>query len=400
MTGQNFLVEKDFISIVRNNKDKNFTECIINYNYNFKSKIINVLKKKFNFDMIYIYVDDIFQKNLTDTYNHIKNVTFEKSLPFYDFTKNPFNVSLDYHEMWESIRFKAFLPNPSNDWDFYELEWLMKRWSSSFGFYDYDTSFIIPTYPKDLTNNLIPSEIVLFYIKKFKKKFSIRELKTKYYPLYLFSKDKMGEELLKFFYEESIKPERNPRELIRKIHDIYHKSSNNNPFKNFLFYNNYSLPSTTKLYFDIKKYILVFLSFHSTFLCLNYVQNRKEQIFDGIRFSSKLQNHLTYFDNADSIEQEIKRIHDHHGDILTWVSRNHFKNINSKYCKYMYTNWYFVRRNINLLDIRIINYPDTQTCYGLNLTVFFRAEWVKNFHKKNYDFPERSTYKRKLKLKL
>lgn len=400
MTGQNFLVEKDFISIVRNNKDKNFTECIINYNYNFKSKIINVLKKKFNFDMIYIYVDDIFQKNLTDSYNHIKNVTFEKSLPFYDFTKNPFNVSLDYHEMWESIRFKAFLPNPSNDWDFYELEWLMKRWSSSFGFYDYDTSFIIPTYPKDLTNNLIPSEIVLFYIKKFKKKFSIRELKTKYYPLYLFSKDKMGEELLKFFYEESIKPEKNPRELIRKIHHIYHKSSNSNPFKNFLFYNNYSLPSTTKLYFDIKKYILVFLSFHSTFLCLNYVQNRKEQIFDGIRFSSKLQNHLTYFESADSIEQEIKRIHDHHGDILTWVSRNHFKNINSKYCKYMYTNWYFVRRNINLLDIRIINYPDTQTSYGLNLTVFFRAEWVKNFHKKNYDFPERSTYKRKLKIKL
>ena len=60
MTGQNFLVEKDFISIVRNNKDKNFTECIINYNYT---------KKRINNDYKQIIENIYFKK----TINHFLN---------------------------------------------------------------------------------------------------------------------------------------------------------------------------------------------------------------------------------------------------------------------------------------------------------------------------------------
>ena len=199
---------------------------------------------------------------------------------------------------------------------------------------------------------------------------------------------------------ESLNPETDLKKLIQRIHKIYHATSNTNPFKNYLFYNNYSIPSTRKLKFDIKRYILVFLSFHSTFLCLNYVQNRKEFIYDGIQFCSRFHNFLPFFMDGESVFQEIKKVHDYHGDILTWVSRNHFKNIKTKYAKYMYSNWFFIRRNINLLDSRIINYPDSQTSYGINLCVFFQPIWVSNFHKKNYDFPNKNTNCKKRKLKL
>ena len=401
MNDKKFIVEKKFICMTRFDKDKNFTECLLNFNSKFHSKTIPILKKKINFDIIYIYIDDIFEKELTNIHNEIKNISYENSLPLYDFTKNPMNVSFDCHEIWESIRFKAFVPTPSNDWDFFELEWLLKRFNTSLGFFDYDTFLIIPTYPKDLTNNVIHPDIVLYYIDRYKQKYSIQELKKKFYPLYLFWKDKLGRGLLHFFYNETIQPETNNRNLIQKIHKIYHSSSNNNPYKNYLFYNNYSLTNSRKMKFDIKKYILIFLSFHCCFLCLDYIQNRKEYIFDGIQLSSKLHNYLPFFPTTESIQHEMKKIHDHHGDILTWVSRNHFKDIKTDYAKYMYTNWYFIRRNINLLDIRVMNYPDTQTCYGMNLMILFRHDWVNHFHNKNYDFPEKSgNFKKKFRLKL
>lgn len=395
---ENYLIEKKFFALTRIYKDGT-KECLINFHKDFDQSLLRKTKIKLNVNTIYIYVNDLFDEDLTNSYNG-KLITETESLPYFDFTKNPINVSMESDNLWSDVRDKVFIPNPNNDWDFFQTDWILHKWNSSLGFFDYDSFLIIPTYPKDLINNVIQPEIIIYTIKRYLKKNSMETFKTKYYALYLFYRNKLGREMLRFFYEETVDETKEILQLIKKLHRIYHLIDAKNIFRPFLFYQANCIQSRLRMKFDIKKYILLFLSFHSIYFCNHFAQNRKEHIFNGLKTSSKLAAIQQYFDSPDSVYTEINKVHEFHGDIITWMSRDHFKKVNTPLAKHIYHHWQYMRRNIYLWDLKIFGFIDSQFVTGLPLQDMFPHTWVQNFHKKDYQFellPKRIRPKRKLK---
>jgi len=395
----NFMIEKKFAAISRTYKDGR-QECLINFHNDFHKATLSKIRSKFHYDQVFIYINDAFHQELSNEHNS-KSLSEKDSLPYFEFTKNPVNVSMESEQVWSEIRDKVFIPNGNkNDWDFFEMEWILQKWNSGLGFFDYDCLYIIPSYPKDLMNNLIHPDIVIYYLQRFVRKNNIQLLKNKFYALYLFYKDKLGKKMLHFFYEETLAEGKTDRQtLIKKLHTMYHSTKETHPFRRFIFYNSNCLPSMTKKNFQVKKYILVYLSFHSIFFCNHYVNSRKNYIHMGIGNSPFLSQLRQYFHSVNDIPQEVQKIHNHHQQNFTWMSKEHFKNVNTPLAKYLYHNWETsLRRNINLWDLHVLTYPDSQCMSGGPLTELFPMTWVGNFHKKDFDFPEDKRSKRKLKL--
>ena len=94
-------------------------ECLINFHKDFDQSLLRKTKIKLNVNTIYIYVNDLFDEDLTNSYNG-KLITETESLPYFDFTKNPINVSMESDNLWSDVRDKVFIPNPNNDWDFFK----------------------------------------------------------------------------------------------------------------------------------------------------------------------------------------------------------------------------------------------------------------------------------------
>lgn len=395
---ENFIIDPSFFALYRVVKD-NKRQCLVNFHKEYHENNMKKIKKLFQSDKIYIYINDIYNQDCTSKANFIHNIKEDDSFPYFDFTKNPENVSLNEELEWNNIRSKAFIPNPNQDWDFFQMEWILRKWEAGFGFFDYDSSLILPTYPRDLMNNLIHPAIVNYYCRRYVNKFGLQNFKSKFSCLYLFYKSKLGKTLLQFFYEELTKPTICKKELIQKLHKIYHKTSSRNKFRIFLFYQNHSIQiPNMKGSFDIHKYILVFLSFHLCFFCSHFAQQRKKEIFDGIQLCSKNRVFLQFFKDPDSVTTEIKNIHDHLPDINSWLTKEHFKTVKTPLSCFIYHNWNLIRRNINLLDARVINFMDTQLIYGNNLQNLFPRCWIENFHKKDYIF-DRSELDKKRKMK-
>lgn len=401
MDKDNYLLDQNFIALTRSYKDGT-KEGLINFHKNFNEKSLEKTKKKLQVDTVYIYINDIFDEGLTNNYNLKENIQEVESLPKFDFTKDPINVSMESDLQWSNIRNKVFLPSSNQgDWDFFEMDWILKKWSTSLAFFDYDSFLIIPTYPKDLVNNLVHPNIIIYYIKRYLKKNSMKDLQMKYYVLYLFYRNSFGRKMLEFFYEETLEETKDLQVLIKKIHHLYHLAKENDPFRPFIYYESNCIQSRIKMKFDIKKYILLFISFHSTYLCNHFANNRKQFIYNGIYSSVKLSVLQQFFPTPESIVEEVNQIHSHHNDIITWMSRDHFKTINTPFSKFIYNNWdYFKRRNINLWDMKVFGFIDSQLTCGAPLQDLFPFEWTNNFHLKGYTFekiPPRIRPKRKLK---
>lgn len=402
----NYIIHKNYIAMKRFNKDKNQVEALINFNNvsNIKKSILSKIKRQWNFECIYIYIDDTYSENHTNEYN--KKILMETdSLPHFDYTRESQNVSLDMIESWTEIRKKAFIINsPFSpccfDWDFYELEWILSKFDSQLGFFDADSFFIIPQYPRDILNNAIHPDIVLFYLRKFIKINTIEILHDKFYGLYLFYKDALGQNLLRFWYKETTSPAKNSEELIKQIHTLYHSTSDKHPYKTFLFYKATCFTPSKKK-FEISKYILLYLSYYGMYVDEFLSKDRKDSIFRAIRTNMKLNYLLQYVTHADDIVNLLSPIKAKCNKNMVWIGKKHLASLKkeNKLLEFLYYNWDNIKRNISLWDYKVMSFNDDQLFYGTSIVTFFPNEWVLNFHKKDYNFPpEVKKYHHKKKL--
>ena len=239
-----------------------------------------IRKKWMHIDQIFLFCDGRFQEQryITDTPTETSRT--KDYLPFFPFTHTPVEVSIEAKEEWEMVDTVVCLPN-ANDWSFFELEWLLYRLDSCFSFFDFDSFYLIPSYPKDLLNEPIHPLLLLHFIEKYICKYSTMKMKINFPVLYLFFKDQLGKDILTFFYEEVI-GRSSRQQLISKLHRIYHRTNDRHPFKMYLFYNSMSIINSRKSDFDIKRYITNFISFHYMFGCPNFVKYRGKQIMQGL----------------------------------------------------------------------------------------------------------------------
>lgn len=410
MSEENYKIHKDYIAIKRFNKDKNNVEALINFNTGeqIKANIIKSIKKKWNFESIYIYVDDIYSDQFTKIYNSSKTVMEIDSLPHFDYTREAQNVSLGMNESWDQVRHKSFIINssfPSScfDWEFYELEWLLQRFESQLGLFDTDSFFITPQYPRDMLNNSIHPDLVLFYIKKYVKIHSLQQFHEQFYGLYLFYKDTLGHSLLRFWYEETTSPSPTNKELLKRLHSLYHSCSDTHPYKIYLFFQANCFNHVKKK-FEISKYILLYLSFYGQYVDEFLYKDRKESILKAITGHGKLNYLRPYISTTNDIVLQLSEIHTKYNKNMVWISKKHLRPLTkkNKLLEFVYFNWENIRRNCNLWDSKVMSFSDDQLVYGSPLPSLFRHEWVTSFHRKEYDFPDisSSSHKKSLKKKL
>lgn len=377
----------------------------------FFQNILNKIKNKYNYKhpniYIYIYVKDKYNHDFTLKYNDIScnnlcnsscnsscnnlSKDNDKSLPFFDYTKEPVNVTMNQTETaWHNVENIAFIPNnKGKDWDFYELNFILQKFESAFGFFDIDSFIITLTYPKDLLFNPIDPDIVFYYCKKYIDRNSKEDFQFKFPALNTFYRDKLGRSMLYFFYDETIKSDTyDLKRIIKSIHKIYHETSDLHPFKRYIFYENYSALQS-KRRFCVKRYMLVFLSFYNMFVDIHLIRQRKSNILIGLKHDKNFM-FSQYFENFSDIEKQLLSIHsEFQNDCLVWVSRNHIKQVKNKFplFLFLYNNWYKnIRRNINLWDVKVTLYNDSQTTFGSAILSLFSSVWCNRFHLKDYDF--------------
>ena len=379
-------ITKDYI-LLRRNINKTETDCIVYFvNSVRKLKTISTKIKNWNCRICHVFENCKYHKKATYALTILNNpilfqkIDFEDCLPFNEITKNPqaCPVTFDSSSEWKDIDNLIVLPN--NGWDFYELEWILKRWESSLGIFDFDNFWIASTYPMDIYNNPVHFSIVLFYIKLFIKKKGLNTMKMKFHALYQFH-NKLGNMLLEFFYHETIHPTTDKAKLYEKIHQLYHKTSASHPYRRYLFYKNYSLTSKQK--FRLNLYIQQYLSFTSMYICSDFCFHRKQQIISGIEKGNM--EFFQFFEKKESkLEEEIGLVNKHHSGFFQWIGKDHIKKIKSPFWKFVYHNWANIPRNINLWDVRVVYYNDHQMKIGEELCSSFPIDWVRNFHNKDF----------------
>lgn len=380
-------LSKDYILFCRN-LTKNKIECLLYFDkeVKFLQKFVSKLKKK-NCVKCFVFCDLKYDVKATYILNIMidtsfdKKIYFEDCLPNSDLTKEPQLCPVVFEETdnWKDIKNTVVLSNM--DWDFYQLDWILQRWETSLGIFDYDNFWIASSYPLDIYNIPVHYKIVLFYIKLGIRKLGLKTFQLKFFGLYQFYKDKLGKLLLEFFYDYTLHPIKEKAEIFQKIHKIYHSISVKHPYRRFLFYNNYSL--TVKNEFKMNLYIQQYISFYGMFVCQNFCNLRKEQIINGIDKGSR--EYISFFDkNEDKLLKEIKFLHDHYDHIFHWIGRDTLKTLKNPFWKYVYINWNMIPRNINLWDSRVLKYNDHQYKIGENLLSMFPVHWIRNFHDKKF----------------
>lgn len=411
---KDYILSSNFIAIRRKTKENNNSECIINFRKDCPTFLIpnkvKYVRRKMNIDIFYIYYGDQFDevktleanKNKSTSTNSTKqNYTEIDSLSRFDFCQNSENVSIEGMKKWSEIELKAFVPSPVYGYDIYELEWFLEKINHDLGgVFDYDSFLIVPVYPKDILNNSIPYDIVMYYIRKYVKQYSLHKLKLNFSILYLFYRDKLGNKLLNLFYEEKETPSDNNLKIIQKLHSIYHSTSELHPYKTFLFYENFCLTSSSDRTFKIQRYILNYIQFFGSFICRDFVYQRTNTILLGIESSSKNNYFQSIFHSSESeLKGQINEIHNHFGKNISWALKDHFRAINNPLSRFMLRNWYRIRRNVNLWDVKVLNFNDDQFVNGVLLSTMFPRIWVSNFHNPKYEFKVSTTTSRRQKKK-
>ena len=333
---------------------------------------------KSKFHMIYSYI-----LNCMVNQNFGEKLSEPQSYPTFDLTRNPQTLPVTFKEdqEWSTVDTKSILP--FHGWDFYETSWILQRWESSLGAFDYDEFMIIPSYPKDIYNNLVPPNIVFFVIDSYLTQHSRHDLEINYFALSLFYKDDFGKSMLSFYYDELQNPSKDKLTIFKRIHSLYHNhNSTHHPYRLFLFYENYAISTNGK--FKITNFILQYISFYSMFVCTQFLMDRKQNLKKGIE---SRHFYLLPFLKEDTLITDLNSLHSMYEKPLTWIGKNHISmQIQNKveFWKFIHINWDHIDRNINLWDTKLIYYADSQKhCGGSTLNYFPRA-WIKSFHDPNY----------------
>lgn len=384
---ETFIVSNEYLIIRRDNK-KGRNDCIV-YFYNEPKSFGKIVSEitDWNCYRCLVFSNSVFHLKGSYILSIMNNPSFmEKieiidSLPRDEITRDPQLCPVTFQESttWNDISNIVIIPG--NGWDFYELEWILQRWETGFGFFDYDTFWNIPTYPKDLYNNPIDYRIVLFYVKLYEYRYSIQQLKDNFFGLYQFYKDSMGNLMLKFFYEETVTPSQTNIDLYKRIHMLYHTVPKTHKYRLFLFHHSYS--TTSKLKFKLYLFILQFLSFEGMFVCGDFCQRQKKQIINGLE--KKNIEYYSFLNNVNDLEREINSIHIKYKKNIIWIGKEHVSKMKSSFWNFVHQNWNYLSRNICLWDIRTVNYSDNQIQVGEEkLTIMFPIDWVRKFDDKNF----------------
>ena len=311
-----------------------------------------------------------------------EKIVYDSLLPNGEMTKNPYQcpVSFSDEKEWNDLLTISILPL-KNDWEFYELEWILKRWETSLGFFDFDSHWPTPTYPSDLWNQYVEPNLILFYCKLYIDKYNIKKFQNEFFALYQFYKDKTGQKILDFFYNEMKNPSKDNIDIYRKIHTLYHSINKNHLYRIHLFYNNFSV--TTKNKFKINLFISQYLSFNCMYICMDYFQQRKTFILSGIQKNYHI--YLPFFKKENDIEIEILNINHYFKKNMIWIGKNHVKLIKTPFWNFVYKNWEQIPRNLFTIDMRSIQYGDSQLKIGQSFLSIFPNDWVKKFHQKDFN---------------
>jgi hypothetical protein len=99
--------------------------------------------------------------------------------------------------------------------------------------------------------------------------------------------------------------------------------------------------------------------------------------------------------NPEELEEQINKIHETLGEEKNqvWLSRSHLRKVKTPFSKYLVNNWHYLRRNLNLWDISILRFDDSQLVYGRPLVTVIPTEWVSNFEDSKYIFVEKKKVK-------
>ena len=115
------------------------------------------------------------------------------------------------------------------------------------------------------------------------------------------------------------------------------------------------------------------------FICMDYFQQRKYFIFSGIQ--KNYQFFIPFFKKENDIEMEILNLNHYYKKNMIWIGKDHIKSIGTPFWDFIYRNWEQIPRNLFILDMRSIQYNDTQLI-SENGFIHFQMNGLKSFIKK------------------
>ena len=183
-------------------------ELLCNYGKDKVTKLLTVLKEAQQdwqkIEKVFVYSENKYNRvasmiATTFILGLKKTVLQEReSFPITDVTSNPNVVPVTLRENirnWSDIEPVAVLPG----WDFYDLHWLFRHWEKSLGNFDFDSFLHVPSYPRDVYNNNIHPDIVIFLLNQYVSTYTLQRLKENFFGLYQFCKDNLGKNYSFFF---------------------------------------------------------------------------------------------------------------------------------------------------------------------------------------------------------
>ena len=360
------------------------------------SLIENILKECRQIDIDTICamtVQDGFDKSLSYFISYLYRIMIGKPLnikPTYDIflpsstlTVQPNLIPVVMNEIveWKNQSAICVLPG----WEFFGLDWILHRWETDLGNFDYNSFLCCPSYPKDIYNYPIHPKLVSKYVDMWVQKNGKDNLNWNFFGLSRFFENDFGKSLLQFFYEET-KKKSSHRQLFQKLHTLYHTCSIENPYKKYIFFRNYSI--TESKTFHLGMFISQFLSYDGMFYCVDFFDDHLQSISRAFRSKTKMYLFEMNYLSSEEIQKNLKMAFQE-VDALTlfptvWISREHLKNAVSPFLKILYYNWNEVDRNIFLWDLKGIRYNDSQLQVGLNISYLYSTKQINNFSNPNY----------------
>jgi len=395
---EQFFLEKNALICFRTMEQK---EALIFFPDKVKSiQAICQRLKTLEVEKIYVYVSSDFKI----VYSYIATMLVQphrikireiESHPSYELTKYPQTVpvTLSDEMSWKNIRELTVLP--IHGWDFYDLQWILKRWEASLGIFDYDEFLITPSYPKDAYNEIIHPDLFFFTVEHFVQKYSLEQLQQEYYAIYLLTKDSTGKAIFRFFYDETFDPAVTKKTLFQRLHRLYHEIEESHPYRIFTFFRNNTISS--KQQFKITLFVQQYLSFYGMFCSFDFVKERKTYLKRGI--DNKFMYFRQFFETSVDIEKEFQLLF-YDKNYRDWIGKHHLVPIleTSPFWKYMYDNWDNIDRNVSIWDSRVLTYQDSQLSVGGQIKSWFPREWALSFHKEDFIPQERLSKRVKRKL--
>ena len=391
-------------------------ELLCNYGKDKVTKLLTVLKEAQQdwqkIEKVFVYSENKYNRvasmiATTFILGLKKTVLQEReSFPITDVTSNPNVVPVTLRENirnWSDIEPVAVLPG----WDFYDLHWLFRHWEKSLGNFDFDSFLHVPSYPRDVYNNNIHPDIVIFLLNQYVSTYTLQRLKENFFGLYQFCKDNLGKKLLVFFYE-CTEQKLSRKQIYTNLHAIYHSTCPTHPFRIYLYYLNKGLQhsSPSKKYFKVQLFISQYLSYEGMFVCNNYLQQRLAMIVVGMYDNYRWLQCSFDFTSLQHLEDVLLLEWQHLYESfpveerLTWVGKIHLQKLQkrSSFWKNVLLHWHHFNRNIFLWENKSQKYGDSQLGTGYPLVDYFPQSWTENFEKVNYVPVEVNNTRRKRKL--